>query len=132
MSRTRKEPAIATFAGNRSIKRLFEEKHEVLTTPFSSRMNVEYLARGFDVVATDPAPNAEESLRTYVDESWEELMALGLAPGASRNRLSFTVNMKEALANADFVQENAPERPEFKINKSRAQQGKAFVEEIHA
>src|SRR6516165_1044401 len=75
----------------------------------------QYLARGLDVVATDPAPNAEENMRKYVDEAWEQLTALGLAPGASRNRLSFTPNMKEALANADFVQENAPERPEFKI-----------------
>jgi 3-hydroxyacyl-CoA dehydrogenase len=74
-----------------------------------------YLARGFDVVATDPAPNAEESLRKYVDEAWEQATSLGLTPGASRARLSFTAKMQEALANADFVQENAPERPEFKI-----------------
>ncbi len=26
-----------------------------------------YLARGFDVIATDPAPNAEANLRHYVD-----------------------------------------------------------------
>jgi carnitine 3-dehydrogenase len=75
----------------------------------------QYLARGLDVVATDPAPNAEENMRKYVDEAWEQLTALGLAPGASRDRLSFTLNMKEALANADFVQENGPERPDFKI-----------------
>jgi 3-hydroxyacyl-CoA dehydrogenase len=75
----------------------------------------QYLARGFDVVATDPAPNAEENLRKYVDEAWEQLTAIGLSPGAARDRLSFTSNMKEALSNADFVQENAPERPEFKI-----------------
>ena len=29
-----------------------------------------YLARGFDVVATDPAPNAEANLRKYVDDAW--------------------------------------------------------------
>src|SRR6266404_2172741 len=75
----------------------------------------QYLARGFDVVATDPAPNAEENLRKYVDEAWEELTAIGLSTGASRDRLSFNANMKEALSNADLVQENAPERPEFKI-----------------
>ena len=75
----------------------------------------QYLARGFDVVATDPAPNAEESLRKYVDEAWDELVAIGLSAGASRDRLSFTPNMKEALAQADLVQENAPERPDFKI-----------------
>jgi len=75
----------------------------------------QYLARGLDVVATDPAPNAEENLRKYVDEAWEQLTVIGLSPDASRDRLSFTPNMQEALRNADLVQENAPERPEFKI-----------------
>src|SRR5215813_6177323 len=75
----------------------------------------QYLARGFDVVATDPAPNAEANLRKYVDEAWELLTTIGLSPGASRDRLSFTEDLKEALSNADFVQENGPERPDFKI-----------------
>ena len=75
----------------------------------------QYLARGFDVVATDPAPNAEANLRKYVDEAWGQLEAIGLSPGASRDRLTFTPDMKAALAQADLVQENAPERPEFKI-----------------
>src|SRR5258706_11766536 len=75
----------------------------------------QYLARGFDVVATDPAPNAEANLRKYVDEAWPQLTAIGLSPGASRDRLSFTTNMKEALSKADLVQENGPERPDFKI-----------------
>ena len=74
-----------------------------------------YLARGFDVVASDPGPNAEASLRKYVDDAWKELELFGLSPGASRERLSFTPDMKTALSSADFVQENAPERPEFKI-----------------
>jgi len=75
----------------------------------------QYLARGFDVIATDPAPNAEANLRKYVDEAWPALTDIGLSPGASRDRLSFTANMKEALSQADFVQENGPERPDFKI-----------------
>src|SRR5712671_774707 len=75
----------------------------------------QYLARGFDVVATDPAPNAEANLRKYVDEAWGQLEAIGLSPGAARDRLTFTPDMKAALAGADLVQENAPERPEFKI-----------------
>ena len=75
----------------------------------------QYLARGFDVVASDPAPNAEANLRKYVDDAWGDLTAIGLVPGASRNRLAFAKSMKEALSDADFVQENAPERPEFKI-----------------
>lgn len=75
----------------------------------------QYLARGFDVIATDPAPNAEANLRKYVDEAWPALTDVGLSPGASRDRLSFTTNMKEALSQADLVQENGPERPDFKI-----------------
>src|SRR5207248_2719981 len=74
-----------------------------------------YQARGFDVVATDPAPNAEGNLRKYVNEAWEQLEDIGLSPGASRDRLSFTTNMKEALSQADLVQENGPERPDFKM-----------------
>ena len=75
----------------------------------------QYLARDFDVIATDPAPNAEANLRNYVDEAWGQLEAIGLSPGAARDRLTFNLDMKAALAQADLVQENAPERPDFKI-----------------
>src|SRR5882672_4987318 len=75
----------------------------------------QYLARGFDVIATDPAPNAEANLRQYVDEACPSLVEIGLSPGASRDRLSFTTDMKDALSQADFVQENGPERPDFKM-----------------
>ena len=74
-----------------------------------------YLARGFDVVATDPAPNAEAALRTYVDEAWPDLTEIGLSKDASRERLTFTTSLQEALSGADFVQENGPERPDFKM-----------------
>jgi len=75
----------------------------------------EFLARGFDVIATDPAPNAEANLRKYIDMAWPSLIALGLDKGASRERLSFTPELKEALRDADFVQENGPEKKDFKI-----------------
>ena len=74
-----------------------------------------YLARGFDVVATDPAPNAEANLRKYVQDAWGDLTAIGLSKGASRDRLTFNSSMKDALAGADLVQENGPERPDFKM-----------------
>ena len=74
-----------------------------------------YLARGFDVTATDPAPGAEAALRSYVEGAWEGVKSLGLAPSASTDRLKFTSDMPSALADADFVQENAPERPELKV-----------------
>ena len=75
-----------------------------------------YLAHGFDVTATDPAPGAEAALRSYVDGAWEGVKTLGLAPGASPDRLQFTTDLPRALADADFVQENAPERPELKVS----------------
>src|SRR6201995_2637967 len=75
----------------------------------------EYLARGFDVIATDPGPNAETNLRKYIDEAWKDLTNIGLSKGASRDRLTFTKDSKEALSKADFVQENGPERPDFKM-----------------
>jgi carnitine 3-dehydrogenase len=75
----------------------------------------QYLARGLDVVATDPAPNAEADLPKYVDEAWEQLEEIGLSAGASRDRLTFTKDMEQALEQADFVQENGPERPDFKM-----------------
>jgi carnitine 3-dehydrogenase len=74
-----------------------------------------YLARGFDVVATDPGPQSEANLRKYVDDAWPLLTQVGLSPGASRERLTFSLDMSRALADADLVQENAPERPDFKI-----------------
>src|ERR1700758_1841120 len=74
-----------------------------------------YLARGFNVTATDPGPNAEANLRRYVDAAWKDLTTIGLSPNASRDRLQFTLDMKKALCEADFVQENGPERQDFKI-----------------
>jgi 3-hydroxyacyl-CoA dehydrogenase len=74
-----------------------------------------YLARGFDVVATDPGTQAEANLRKYVDDAWSLLTQVGLSAGASRDRLTFSPDMSRALAEADWVQENAPERPDFKI-----------------
>jgi 3-hydroxyacyl-CoA dehydrogenase len=70
----------------------------------------QFLASGLDVIATDPAPNAEANLRKCLDEAWELLTVIGLGSGASRDRLTFTADMKEAVSKADFVQESVPER----------------------
>ena len=73
-----------------------------------------FLAKGLDVVATDVAPNAEASLKRFVDEAWPELERLGLAAGASPQRLVFEADLSEAVKGADLVQENGPERIDFK------------------
>jgi 3-hydroxyacyl-CoA dehydrogenase len=73
-----------------------------------------FLAKGLDVVATDIAPNAESSLNKFVDAAWPALEKLGLSPGASRSRLKFTPEVEAAVANVDLIQENGPERLDFK------------------
>lgn len=62
-----------------------------------------FLTHGYDVVATDPADGAEERLRAGV---------AGI--GAPPERLSFTADVAETAAAADFVQENGPERADVK------------------
>jgi len=74
-----------------------------------------FLARGLNVTATDPASNAEANLRRYIDAAWKDLTVIGLSPNASRDHLKFTTDLKQALADADLVQENGPERKDFKI-----------------
>jgi 3-hydroxyacyl-CoA dehydrogenase len=73
-----------------------------------------FLAKGLEVIATDVAPNAETSLRSFVKAAWPALDRLGLAPGASQSHLSFTSDLPTAIRAADFVQENGPERIDFK------------------
>src|SRR5256886_4519058 len=73
-----------------------------------------FLAKGLQVVATDVAPSAEAALRKFVEAAWPALKRLGLSPGASQLNLSFTPALAQAVANGDLVQENGPERIDFK------------------
>src|SRR5712691_4562201 len=73
-----------------------------------------FLAKGLEVVATDVAPDAETSLRRFVKAAWPALERLGLAPGASQSRLTFIPDLPTAVAGADLIQENGPERIDFK------------------
>jgi carnitine 3-dehydrogenase len=72
------------------------------------------LAHGLDVVATDPAPDAEAKMRAAVENAWPALRRVGLKSGADLKRLSFAKSVEEAVAEADFIQESAPEREDLK------------------
>lgn len=74
-----------------------------------------FLARGHDVTAWDPGPDAEARLRAVVDLAWPALVEVGLAEGASRERLRFEPDLARACAGADVVQESAPEDLELKV-----------------
>ncbi|MEU6504136.1 3-hydroxyacyl-CoA dehydrogenase NAD-binding domain-containing protein [Streptomyces californicus] len=73
-----------------------------------------FLARGYDVTAWDPAPDAAVRLRRLIAAAWPALERLGLAEGASQDRLTVTATLEEAVADAQFVQESAPEKLELK------------------
>ena len=73
-----------------------------------------FLARGLDVIASDPAPGAEKRLRAAVALHWRALERIGLAAGASVERLAFAADPEDAVAAADFVQESGPERADTK------------------
>ncbi|MFF1923634.1 3-hydroxyacyl-CoA dehydrogenase NAD-binding domain-containing protein [Streptomyces sp. NPDC058221] len=73
-----------------------------------------FLARGYDVTAWDPAPDADAKLRRLVAAAWPALEQLGLAEGASQDRLKVAPTLEEAVSDAQFVQESAPEKLELK------------------
>ncbi|WP_253446819.1 L-carnitine dehydrogenase [Halomonas sp. Y3] len=72
------------------------------------------LARGWDVVAFDPAPEAPARTRAFVDNAWASLTRQGLAEGASPARLTFVDSLEAAVAGADLIQENVPEHLDLK------------------
>ncbi|CAM5676853.1 3-hydroxyacyl-CoA dehydrogenase NAD-binding domain-containing protein [Streptomyces badius] len=73
-----------------------------------------FLARGYDVTAWDPAPDAAVRLHRLIAAAWPALERLGLADGASQDRLTVTATLEEAVTEAQFVQESAPEKLDLK------------------
>jgi carnitine 3-dehydrogenase len=73
-----------------------------------------FLANGLEVVATDVAPDAEAALKRFVAAAWPALQRLGLASGASQDKLTFTAALTAAVKDVDLVQENGPEKIDFK------------------
>jgi len=95
---------------NRSIRRIAVVGTGVIGASWTAL----FLAKGLQVVATDPAPNAEAALRKFVAAAWPALQRLGLSPGASQSNLTFAADLAQAMAGTDLVQENGPERMDFK------------------
>ena len=82
--------------------------------PIGAGWAAHFLARGYDVTGYVHSMAEEATYRKVLDTAWISLTALGLAPGASRERLTLTDNLEKAVADAGFVQESAPERLELK------------------
>ena len=75
-----------------------------------------FLARGYKVASYLHEPSEEAALRALIDTAWVSLEALGLAEGASLGNLRCTSDLAEAVAEAEFVQESAPEDMQLKQN----------------
>ena len=77
--------------------------------PIGGGWTAHFLARGFDVVGYLHDPGEESVFQGIVETAWTSLTALGLAEGASLDRLTITSDLAEAVEEAGFVQESAPE-----------------------
>lgn len=91
-----------------------------------------FLARGLEMTAADPAPDAEAALRRAVEAHWPALEQMSLAPGASPDRLRFAASPEAAVEGAQFVQENGPERLDLKRELFRRLDAAAPAEAILA
>ena len=70
---------------------------------------IRVLARGYDVVAWDPADGAEDRLREAIERAWPSVTELGLFPGADPGRVRWAESPEDVAAAADWIQESAPE-----------------------
>jgi 3-hydroxyacyl-CoA dehydrogenase len=91
-----------------------------------------FLARGYEVVATDPAEGAEARLSAAIRAAWPALERLGIAAEYSPDRWRFVPDVETAVAEADFVQENGPEREEIKRETFRRMDSAAAPDVILA
>ena len=71
-------------------------------------------SRGLDVVISDPAPGIEETVRAGLAELMPALRELGLPTDGLDARVTFQADLALAVAEADVVQENGPERLDLK------------------
>ncbi|MBT7147915.1 MAG: 3-hydroxybutyryl-CoA dehydrogenase, partial [Rhodospirillales bacterium] len=82
--------------------------------PIGGGWTAHFLGRGYDVTCYMHDPSEEDALRRMLDTAWKCLEQIGLAGGASLDRLTCTSDLAEAVANADFVQESVPENIDLK------------------
>ncbi|KAK7190140.1 uncharacterized protein CC84DRAFT_730070 [Paraphaeosphaeria sporulosa] len=75
-----------------------------------------FLAQGLNVSVYDINPSSKTFLHTVTATALPTLKSLGLLQNTSAtvDDITFTTDLQEALRNADFVQENGPERLDFK------------------
>ena len=74
-----------------------------------------FLRHGYDVMAYDPAPDGDRVAQQLVAAAWPTMERLGLAPGATPDRLEFAPSLEVMAGRVQVVQESGPENLETKI-----------------
>jgi len=77
--------------------------------PIGGGWAAHFLARGYDVTLYLHDAGEAAAFETIFETAWKSLTDLGLAPGASRDRLRVVTDLRQAVEDAQFVQESAPE-----------------------
>ena len=75
-----------------------------------------FIASGHHVQAYDPSPRSLIKLKTDVKKALISLSKIGLHKNASIKNLTYHNNIKDALKDTSFVQENAPEKEKLKTS----------------
>src|SRR5678816_3199947 len=73
-----------------------------------------FLAHGLSVVVNDPRNDVEDFVADYIGKAAPTLREFGLPTENLSKKLSFEPNRERAVGDVDVVQENGPERIEFK------------------
>jgi len=73
-----------------------------------------FLAHGLKVVVNDPRPDIDAVVKSDLQKITPSLRALGLPTDDLARHLRFEPDLERAVEGADVVQENGPERVEFK------------------
>jgi len=72
-----------------------------------------FVGHGYDVVASDPGPDAEARLRAFVARALPDARP---SPAVPQGTLTFVSSAEAAVASADLIQENAPEQADLKAD----------------
>jgi carnitine 3-dehydrogenase len=77
--------------------------------PIGGGWAAHFLARGYEVTLYLHDAAERAGVEAIVDTAWKSLTDLGLAPGASRDKLRVVTDLGQAIEGAQFIQESAPE-----------------------
>jgi L-gulonate 3-dehydrogenase len=79
---------------------------------------ISFARGGCDVKLYDPAANVAESALPLISETAAQMLALDLLNGNSvsdiTTRISAATQLADAVGDADYIQENSPEKPDVK------------------